>query len=89
MGNMIIMPFLVLRKAVGQTAKHCANVSYYIPLLFKERCFRNLFESTFINSSILNAQKKKRLFFFDLKQSKLFPEKAYKNSTTLNIGELF
>lgn len=47
------------------------------------------FESTFRHCSILKAPKQRLFFFLDLKQSKLFPEKAYKNNTTLNIGDLF
>lgn len=40
--------------------------------------------SNFIKSRILNTP-----FHLDLKQSKLFPGKAFKNNTTLNIGDLF
>jgi hypothetical protein len=76
------------KETAGQTVKHCANVSYSSSLLFQERCFRNLFVY-FINSSILNAPKQRLHFLLDLKHSKQFPEKAYKNNTTLNIGDLF
>lgn len=34
-------------------------------------------------------QNRDYIFILDLKQSKQFPEKAYKNNTTLNIGDLF